>query len=148
MIGTVTHSMQAATVNDAQLVAASLSGDRQAFGQIVERYQSLVCSLTYSATGSLSQSEDLAQETFLAAWRQLASLRKAAKIRSWLCGIARNLCNNAARKNARQPVHRSDSLVTVAERAADEPLPGEQAATREVEELLCLHFFGNAALSG
>jgi len=34
---------------------------------IVTRYQSLVCSITYNATGSLSLSEDLAQETFLAA---------------------------------------------------------------------------------
>jgi hypothetical protein len=62
--------------NDAELVVESLSGNRDAFGQIVARYQSLVCSLAYSATGSLSQSEDLAQETFVAAWKQLADLRE------------------------------------------------------------------------
>lgn len=57
--------------NDAALVAASLAGNRDAFAQIVDRYKSLVCSLAYSATGNLSQSEDLAQETFVTAWRQM-----------------------------------------------------------------------------
>src|SRR5437868_4829494 len=51
--------------DDAQLVAQSLAGDREAFAGIVARYQSLVCSLAYSATGNFSRSEDLAQETFL-----------------------------------------------------------------------------------
>jgi RNA polymerase sigma factor (sigma-70 family) len=83
-----------AAQNDAKLVSATLAGDRDAFGQIVTRYQSLICSLAYSATGSLGQSEDLAQETFITAWRQLRELRDPEKLRSWLCGIARNLINN------------------------------------------------------
>ena len=45
---------------DARLVTQCLAGDRDAFERIVSRYQSLVCSLAYSATGSLGQSEDLA----------------------------------------------------------------------------------------
>src|SRR5205807_100541 len=48
---------------DTDLVTQSLDGDRDAFGQIVSRYQSLICSLAYSATGNLGQSQDLAQET-------------------------------------------------------------------------------------
>jgi DNA-directed RNA polymerase specialized sigma24 family protein len=56
---------------DTELVAQCLEGDRDAFGQIVTRYQALICSLTYSATGSLGQSQDLAQETFITAWRHL-----------------------------------------------------------------------------
>lgn len=42
-------------VTDSDLVAACLDGDRDAFGRIVERYQSLLCSLAYSATGSLNE---------------------------------------------------------------------------------------------
>ena len=61
--------------DDAELVAESRTGNRAAFGQVVARYQSLLCALAYNATGSLTQSEDLAQETFLTAWRQLAELR-------------------------------------------------------------------------
>ena len=76
---------------DAQLVEWSRNGDRTAFATIVKKYQSLVCSITYNATGSLSLSEDLAQETFFAAWKQLSELREPARLRSWLCGITRFL---------------------------------------------------------
>src|SRR5438445_396954 len=89
--------------SDAKLVAESLTGDREAFGQIVARYQTLICSLAYSGTGSLTQSEDLAQETFIAAWRQLASLREPEKLRSWLCGIARNHTYDVLKKRGREP---------------------------------------------
>src|ERR1700730_13952844 len=103
------NPMPAATLNDADLVSESLAGNRDAFGQIVARYQSLVCSLAYSATGSLSQSEDLAQETFVTAWKQLGDLREREKLRAWLCGIARNLINNSLRKSGREPSHRAET---------------------------------------
>ena len=67
--------------SDAELVAACLAGERAAFGRIVERYQRLLCSLAYSTTGQLSQSEDVAQETFVEAWRQLGTLREPEKLR-------------------------------------------------------------------
>src|SRR5919197_317611 len=98
MIASVRPTMPAPTANDAQLAAASLNGDRQAFSRIVERYQNLVCSLAYNATGSLVQSEDLAQETFITAWKELAELREPNKLRAWLCGIARNLASNSIRR--------------------------------------------------
>ena len=133
----MTNTMTAlASLDDLELVNRSRAGDRDAFGELVTRYQSLICSITYSATGSLATSEDLAQETFLAAWKALTNLREPAKVRSWLCGIARNLCNNSFRKNSREPVHQSTSLDAAVERPATEPLPTEQAVTREEEELL------------
>jgi RNA polymerase sigma factor (sigma-70 family) len=99
-----------ATTPDAELVAATLAGDRRAFGRIVERYQRLLCSLAYSATGELSQSEDLAQETFVDGWRQLGSLREPDKLRSWLCGILRFKVSRLRRSDGREPVRGADSL--------------------------------------
>jgi len=128
--------MSVAADNDAELVSASISGDRDAFGQIVARYQSLVCSLAYSATGSLSQSEDLAQETFVAAWRQLAGLREPEKLRAWLCGIARNLINNWLRRQGREPSHRAESLEEISESHSPEPLPVEQTISNEEQAIL------------
>ncbi len=75
--------------SDAELAAACLTGDRESFGRIAERYQRLLCSLAYSATGNLSESEDLAQEAFVDALRQLPTLREPEKLRPWLCGILR-----------------------------------------------------------
>ena len=101
--------------NDAELVAESRAGNREAFGQVVARYQSLLCALAYNATGSLTQSEDLAQETFLTAWKQLAELREPAKLRPWLCGIVRCLIGKALRRDGREPVHAAESLDAVHE---------------------------------
>src|SRR5882757_480449 len=100
---------------DPELVARCLEGDTVAFGQIVSRYQSLVCSLAYSATGSLGESQDLAQETFITAWRHLAHLRERDKLRSWLCGIARNRINNFLRREGREPIREAESLEEISE---------------------------------
>src|ERR1700683_2645113 len=121
MIATVMIS-----ANDTDLVSASLSGNRDAFGQIVSRYQSLVCSLAYSATGSLTASEDLAQDTFVTAWKQLAGLREPEKLRAWLCGIAPTLTNNSVRKHGHEPSHRAEPLEDVSEPHSPEPLPAEK----------------------
>src|SRR6185369_15891325 len=120
----------------AKLVAQSLTGNRDAFGLIVSRYQSLVCSITYSATGCLSRSEDLAQETFLTAWRQLGQLREPAKLSAWLCGITRNLVNGAIRREAREPASVAEPIDSIHESPSTEPLPGDQAISREEESIL------------
>ncbi|HSY74229.1 MAG TPA: RNA polymerase sigma factor, partial [Dongiaceae bacterium] len=124
------------SANDTDLVSASLSGNRDAFGQIVSRYQSLVCSLAYSATGNLAASEDLAQETFVTAWKQLGDLREREKLRAWLCGIARNLINNSLRKHGREPSHRAESLEEISESHSPEPLPTEQTISNEEQAIL------------
>ncbi|MEY4917304.1 MAG: hypothetical protein RL616_1217 [Verrucomicrobiota bacterium] len=126
----------AAANNDADLVSASLTGNRDAFGQIVARYQSLVCSLAFSATGSLSQSEDLAQETFVAAWKQLAGLREPEKLRAWLCGIARNLINNFLRSQGREPSHKAETLEEISETHSPEPLPHDHTISNEEQVIL------------
>ena len=96
---------------DAELVTKSLRGEnRTAFGHIVEQYQTLICSLAYSATGSLSQSEDLSQETFVAAWQQLPELREPGKLRSWLCGIVRNLTRRTLRGQVHEPAHAAGAI--------------------------------------
>lgn len=126
----------AAQGNDSELVARSLAGDRHAFGEIVARYQSLICSLAYAATGSLTQSEDLAQETFLAAWKQLAALREPARLRAWLCGIARNNINNHFRKQGREPVSYATELEHIAEPSAEQKAPVDEAISKEEEAIL------------
>jgi RNA polymerase sigma factor (sigma-70 family) len=131
-----TNMISAAVNNDAELVHATLGGNRDAFGQIVSRYQSLICSLAYSATGSLGQSEDLAQETFITAWRHLGRLRERDKLRAWLCGIARNRINNFLRREGREPIREAESLDNVPESRAAEPLPVEQTITNEEAAIL------------
>src|SRR5215510_11998356 len=87
---------------DAELVEASRRGEREAFGHLVSRYQDVVCAVSYSSTGNWALSEDVAQETFIAAWRQLGQLRETGRLRAWLCGIARNLARKARLRRERE----------------------------------------------
>jgi RNA polymerase sigma factor (sigma-70 family) len=131
-----TTMLSTAANNDADLVSATLSGNRDAFTQIVSRYQRLVCSLTYSATGNLGQSEDLAQETFITAWKNLALLRDREKLRQWLCGIARNRINNFLRREGSEPVRQAVPLEEVSESHSSEPLPADQTISDEEQAIL------------
>lgn len=129
-------TMDIRNAEDADLVAESLAGKREAFGLIVERYQSLICSLAYSATGGLNESEDLAQETFVTAWKELSSLREPAKLRPWLCQIARNLLYHSRRHQQREPAFAAEQLEALAQSRSSEPSPRDHAITREEEVIL------------
>jgi RNA polymerase sigma factor (sigma-70 family) len=131
-----TQAMETIESGDASLVTESLTGNREAFGHIVARYQTLICSLAYSSTGSLSQSEDLAQETFVAAWKQLGNLREPHKLRSWLCQIVRNLTFDALKQQGREPSHAAEPLETAWESVAPGPLPIEQTISNEEQAIL------------
>jgi RNA polymerase sigma factor (sigma-70 family) len=96
--------------SDAELVEGCLQGDREAFAQIVERYQRLLCSLAYAATGRFSESEDLAQEAFVTAWQGLGKLKEPAKLRPWLCGILRNTVSHSRRREHRDPIRHAGEV--------------------------------------
>ncbi|WP_308364390.1 MULTISPECIES: sigma-70 family RNA polymerase sigma factor [unclassified Microbulbifer] len=121
--------------SDASLVLASIGGDQQAFGSIVSRYQRLLCSLAYSSLGSFGESEDVAQETFVEAWKSLESLREPEKLKPWLCGILRFKISHHRRKEARQPVrHAEDLQEAEAFESDDEGIEG--MAIKEEEQAL------------
>src|SRR6476659_7352679 len=121
---------------DAELVSQTLEGNRAGFEQIVGRYQSLICSIAYSATGSLSRSEDLAQETFIEAWRQLAALREPGRLRAWLCGIARNRVHDALRRDGREPARGAEPIEAIDAAPSTEPAPLDRAISTEEQAIL------------
>ncbi len=121
--------------SDAELVAACLAGSREAYGRIVGRYQRLLCSLAYSAVGSVSESEDIAQEAFIEGWRELASLREPQKLRAWMCGILRHKVSRRRRRDGREPSARAESL-EAANAYASEEEPASQSAMKNEEQAI------------
>lgn len=121
-------------MNDEQLIERHLTGDPSAFREIVERHQAMVCAVAYSACGDVARSEDVAQETFVAAWKQLAQLRERGKFRAWLGGIARNLAHNHRRQTVRAGLVLTDAAMV--EQVADEPDPRERATEADRTELM------------
>jgi RNA polymerase sigma factor (sigma-70 family) len=126
----------AETVDDVRLIQLGLDGNRDAFGQLVARYQSPICALAYSACGDISQSQDLAQETFIIAWRKLSDLKEPAKFKSWLYGIARNLINSSFRQQTRNPLSTAEPLDESLTASAAASNPTEQAISKEEEGIL------------
>jgi RNA polymerase sigma-70 factor, ECF subfamily len=83
-------------------VAQALAGSQSAFKQILRRYQRPVLSLLVRLTGDPSLAEDLAQDTFVKAFRNLAAFDAKRRLSSWLFRIAHNTGIDALRK-ARPP---------------------------------------------
>lgn len=65
-------------------------------------YQRAVGAVSYSGTHDRTLGEDVTQDTFVTAWRQLPALRDDDRLPAWLCGIARNLARTARRKRSRE----------------------------------------------
>lgn len=123
------------TADDAVLVGACLAGDRDAFAHIVERYQRMLCSLAYAATGNVSESEDAAQEAFIAAWRQLGELREPEKLRPWLCGILRNKVGHLRRRYGRDAILGAEPVEAVSHLATDDR-PAVEKAMQDEEQVI------------
>jgi DNA-directed RNA polymerase specialized sigma24 family protein len=98
------HDAPPPVLEDEELVARSRTGDVGAFRGIATRYYSLIYTMAYEATGSLNRSDDLARDTFLAAWRRLSDSREPIKLRSWLCALARELIDDCLRHRGGHPV--------------------------------------------
>ncbi|MCL1973290.1 MAG: RNA polymerase sigma factor [Bacteroidetes bacterium] len=98
--------------NDALLVSrAALLGDRNAFGRLVEAYQSPIRRFFYNLTkGDEELSKDLAQDTFVKAWLHIGSFRAAATFSTWLFRIAYRVFYDDVR--AKRPIAQTDVVNT------------------------------------
>jgi len=81
-----------AASHDRDAIARCLRGDREAFGELVERHQGTVYNIAYRMTGSREDAEDLAQDAFLRAYSALGEFRGESSFRTWVCQIAIRLC--------------------------------------------------------
>ena len=89
--------METAT-SDEQMVERALSGDPEAFGEIVHRWERRIFALAFGMLGREEDARDATQETFLAAFRNLRGFRGEAKVSSWLHRIAVNQCITRQRR--------------------------------------------------
>ena len=111
-------------MTDADLIARVLTReDQHAFAELVRRYQSpMRAFLTRLTRGDAHLADDLAQETFLKAWRKLHTYRGGARFSTWLFGIAFNEFRTVARQRKELTLDEIDEPPTdAAQPAADSP---------------------------
>lgn len=120
-------------LSDADLVEAIIAGDREAFRHLVERHGAAVNAYLLAKMRDRSAAEDLAQDVFLAAYQQLASLQRREALQGWLIGVARNKLREHWRRNGRGPGRVDRPIDEVAERLAEPGFaPSAAAAAAEV----------------
>jgi RNA polymerase sigma-70 factor (ECF subfamily) len=83
--------------DDSALIAEIREGSERAFNLLVDRHQQAVRMFLRRLLGNEADADDIAQETFVAAWTQLGSFREQANVRTWLCGIAWRKARQAQR---------------------------------------------------
>lgn len=101
-----------ANFTDEQLVEQAITNNPEAFGEIVKRWERKIFALCYGMLNREEDARDAAQETFIAAYRNLANFRGEAKVSSWLHRIAVNQCLT---KQRRSKVRAESSLEDEAE---------------------------------
>jgi RNA polymerase sigma-70 factor, ECF subfamily len=86
---------------DANLVAAALRGDAESFSRLCERHYPALVAIAYSRLAERHLAEDAAQETLLAAYRDIVKLKKPEQFAGWLAAICRNVATDMAKARAR-----------------------------------------------
>lgn len=127
--------------SDAQLVARSLAQDQTAFGQLIDRHASAIVNLSYRMVGNRAEAEDLAQETFLAAYKALSTFRADSKFSTWLYRIATNKCKDWLRVKrpgqGQYDLDADESLdLYVTEDRTPEVLLSRQQVAQELEQAI------------
>src|SRR6476659_9868055 len=115
---------------DEELVALSMGGDLDSFNQLVLRWERPIYALAYRVIGQEEDARDVAQETFLRAFRALPGFKGQANFSSWIYRIALNLCRDWIRRKRRTPVSQLPEDVDLSELAA------EQGPSESVEDLV------------
>ncbi len=122
--------------DEIEFLKASAKGDAIAFETIVKKYQSFICAITFSATGDVEKSEELAQEAFISAWKDLSQLQDLTKFRSWIGSIARNIIKNSFRSQKRDLISKSASVDEVEDVGFKDSGPLEAAITKERQAIV------------
>lgn len=93
---------QQPNLGDVNLVQAAAGGDVEAFAQLVRTYTNAVCAIAYDVMRDYHLAQDIAQETFVKAYRSLPDLQHPDKFGSWLYAIATNLSIDHKRSQSRK----------------------------------------------
>ena len=146
--------------DDVRLIQRSLTGDENAFAQLVKKYQKQVHALAWRKVGDFHTAEEITQDTFLRVYKNLSTLKDPNRFTGWLYRIAARQCHAWLRKKRMQTQSLEDTDleliegVTYSQYVAEEQAKAATEAQRGIVQRLLarlqesertvvtLHYFG------
>ncbi len=116
--------------SDKKLIDNYLSGDRDAFGEIVKRHKDYVYNLAYRLTNNPSDAEDLTQEIFIRLMDKLESFRGDAKFSTWLYRLATNQCLDWLRRSRPE-----SSSIDLLELKSDDNVQAKVESKEQIDDI-------------
>ncbi len=120
-----------------ELIRRAQAGDDAAFTQIFEFHSRFVYKFIYAMLGDRTgTAEELTQETFLAAYKNIRSLRGEAGLRTWLCAIAKNLVYKFLRSRGKEGLNSGEEAASL--KIADDKsvLPDREFLSKELNNVI------------
>jgi len=117
--------------SDAELIAQSLEGETEAYAELVDRYKDALYRHCFAIVRNEDAAEDMAQDTFIAAYYALQRYNPRYRLSTWLFKIATNKCLNYLRQKAREVSADDGVIASIASTAAG---PAEDAQAQELRD--------------
>lgn len=123
-------------MTDQELVLRCKNGDRDAFNELMEKYQTQVFNVLYGMLSDYEDAADAAQEVFIRVYRSIASFKGQSSFTTWLYRICANVSNDSLRKRKRRGItvsldYEDEDGNSVAEIASDAPGPEQRVELGE-----------------
>jgi RNA polymerase sigma-70 factor (ECF subfamily) len=115
--------------DEAELIAQSLGGNHQAYAELIDRYKNALYHHCFAVVRDEDAAEDIAQETFIAAFYNLGRYDNKYRLSTWLFKIGTNKCLTHLRKKGKQV---ADADKIIAQIASTHPGPETEAANDEL----------------
>ena len=126
----------------------------QEFERLVREHQGVVCAVAYAVLRDRARSEEVAQDAFLLAWQRLPVMDPKPTMPAWVCGVARNLALNAARRRKETAMEAREAVVTetplhhVLDRETEELARAALGALNQKDrEVVTLHYRNDASVA-
>ena len=123
-------------MTDQEMIASCKKGSREAFNELMAKYQKQVFGIAYGMLSDYEDASDAAQEVFVKVYRSIASFKGQSSFTTWLYRICANVCNDMLRKRQRRGFSVSldaddEESSATAELPSEEPTPEEQFEQNE-----------------
>lgn len=130
-----------------KLIERSQNGDMDAFEELVVRYERKVYAIAYRFMGNREDANDLSQEAFIKAYRNINKFRKDSSFFTWMCRIVSNVCKDELRKIKRKPQTYLDEDVWLEEGSVSKQVKDNEPTPEQAYEKVELNNYLQSLLN-